>query len=142
MVSPFFLVLPAFGVVLITYPSSTSSLFFCSVVYVKPALVSFSIASSVVEPTTLGTVTSFTSRVVINQKTAPVISSNKKKIAKIVIKVFFLLGSSKNSSSSSSSFSISSGFISLTNSSVSSAAFSFSGLVIFFFDVTVGIGTV
>ena len=102
-------------------------------------------ASSVVEPTTFGTVTSFTSRVVINQKIAPVISSNKKKIAKMVISVFFLLGSSKNSSSSSSSSSSrSSAFISFTNSSVSSISFSFSfsGFAIFFFVVTVGTGVV
>ena len=101
MVSPFFLVLPAFGVVDITTPSSTLSLFFCSVVYVKPAFVSISIASSVVFPLTFGTVKSFTSRVVINQNIPPVINKIKKNAVRMVISVFLLLGSSKYSSSSS-----------------------------------------
>ena len=103
IVSPFFLVLPAFGFVLIIRPSATVSLFSESESILNPASLSFFTASSYVYPTTSGTVTSSTSWVDTNQITPAVISNSKKNEARATRRVFFFLGSSYSSSSMSSS---------------------------------------
>ena len=62
--------LPAFGFVLITNPSATVSFSFDSMVYLNPNFSSSFIAFSVSLPTTLGTITSFTSLVDDSQNSA------------------------------------------------------------------------
>lgn len=96
--------LPAFGFVLITNPSATVSLSFDSMVYLNPNFSSSFIAFSVSLPTTLGTITSFTSLVDDSQNIPAIISRNSTIPVNSSITVFLFLGVSKISSSILSSF--------------------------------------